>query len=174
MKKYWLLLLLIGTGIMIVVMAKTGATLKTPDTPKGILDLEFAYNSSKTATVLNAWAPNGNVDNISAAKINTYLDFIFLFFYSFFLFFTCDKIARITKSKLGAFIANGALYAGILDVVENAGMLMTLSGGASGTTAFITTFCSVIKWALAIAAVLYLLGGCIQLLLQKKFSLLLA
>ena len=159
---------------MIIVMAKTGATLKTTATPKGILDLEFAYNNSKTATVLNAWAPNATVDNISAAKINTYLDFIFLFFYSFFLFFACDKIARITNNKMGSLIANGALYAGILDVVENAGMLMTLSGGASGTTAFITTFCSVIKWAFAIAAVLYLLGGCVQLMVQKKFRLLLS
>lgn len=174
MKKYALLILLIGTCIMIVVMTKTGASLKTATTPKGILDLEFAYNTSKTTIVLNAWAPNSNIDNTGAAKLNTYLDFIFLFFYSLFLFFTCDKIARITKNKTGSLIANGALYAGLLDVIENAGMLMTLSDGGSGTTAFITTFSSVIKWALAIAAVLYVLVGSVQLLISKRFGSLLA
>jgi len=155
-------------------MTKTGATLKTPATPKGILDLEFAYNTGATTTVLNAWLPNGTIDNTSAAKTNTYLDFIFLFFYALFLFFTCDKIARITKNKIGALIANGALLAGFLDVIENAGMLITLSGSGSGKVAFITTFCSAIKWALAVIAVVYVLAGIVQLIISKKIRLLFA
>jgi hypothetical protein len=170
MKKYLLLILLLGNVVMIVVMTKTGATLKTPATPKGILDLEFAYNTSKAAIVTTAWAG----DNTGAAKINTYLDFIFLLFYSLFLFFTCDKIARITKSKAGTLIANGAMYAGILDIVENAGMLMTLSGNTSGTVTFLTAACSIIKWVLALGAAVYCLGGFIYIITQKKLKLLLA
>ena len=170
MKKYLLLILLVGTVVMIVVMTKTGATLKTPATPKGILNLEFAYNPTKAAIVTTAWAGN----NIGAAKTNTYLDFIFLFFYSLFLFFACDKITRITKSRVGTLITNGALYAGILDIVENAGMLITLSGSGSGTTAFITTFCSLIKWALALLAAAYCLAGLIYIISKKKMKLLLA
>jgi len=174
MKKYSLLFLLLGTLIMIVVMAKTGATLKTPATPKGILDLEFAYNTEKTTAVITAWQPSNSVsfDNIAAAKLNTMLDFIFLFFYSLFLFFTCDKMARISKSKMGILIANGALWAGVLDVLENTGMLFTLSGNGSAMIAFVTTLCSVIKWGLALAAVLYLLGGFVQLVINKKLQLL--
>jgi hypothetical protein len=177
MKKYLLLLLLIGTIIMIVIMIKTGATLKTAVTPKGILDLEFAYNSTKTTTVTNAWAANNIVDNIAAAKINTYFDFIFLFFYSLFLFFTCNKIARFSTgafSKAGLLIAKGALLAGILDVAENAGMLVTLSGSALSSVAFITTSCAVIKWGLALLAVIYCLAGLIGLILHKKINLLFA
>jgi hypothetical protein len=175
-KKRGILILLAGTIIMMVVMAKTGASLNTAATPLGILDLEFAYNNAKTAAVLNAWSlqPGNTIDNISAAKINTYLDFIFLLFYSLLLFFTCDKIAVINKSKTGVSIANGAIWAGLLDIVENGGMLMTLSGNGSATVAFITSFCSIIKWGLAIAAVLYALGGIIQLTFQKKFHLLLS
>jgi hypothetical protein len=170
-KKTGLLLLLLGTIIMMVVMAKTGASLKTPLTPKGIIDLEFAYNTAKTNVVLAAWGPlhGEGANNITAAIINTCLDFIFLFFYSLLLFFTCDKIALINKSKMGLSIANGAIWAGLLDIVENAGMLMTLSGNGSGTVAFITTFTSIIKWGLVIAAVLYALGSIIQLLIQKRF-----
>jgi hypothetical protein len=90
------------------------------------------------------------------------------------LFFTCDKIGRITKSKLGISMANGAIWAGLLDIVENAGMLMTLSGNGSGTVAFITSFCAIIKWGLVIAVVLYALGGIVQLIIRKQLSLLLA
>jgi hypothetical protein len=111
MKKYALLILLIGTAIMIVVMTKTGATLKTAATPKGILDLEFANSISKVTTVTAAWAPNNEVDNIGAAKTNTWLDFIFLVFYSLFLFLSCKKIGLISNGsfgKAGILIAKGA------------------------------------------------------------------
>jgi hypothetical protein len=174
MKKYALLILLLGTLIMIVVMGKTGAPLKTAATPNGILNLEFAYDTVKTNTVIQAWSAGDNNNIISDAQINTYLDFIFIFFYALFLFYTCDKIARISKSKAGAMIANGIIWAGLLDILENAGMLMTLSGKVSGTAAFMTTFFSVLKWGLVIVAVLYLLFGAIQLIAQKKIKWLFA
>jgi hypothetical protein len=177
MKKYSLLFLLLGTLVMIVVMTKTGATLKTPATPKGILDLEFAYNTSKADIVTTAWAPTETINNIGAAKINTLLDFIFLFFYALFLFFTCKKMARLSNgafSKAGMLLANGALAAGFLDVLENAGMLYTLSGPASGTVALFTTICSAIKWVLALLAAVYCLAGLFYTISQKKMSALLA
>lgn len=175
-KKTGILLLLLGTIVMIGVMVKTGASLKTAATPKGIIDLEFAYNTAKTNVVLSAWNPQpGDAVNIKkAAIINTCLDFIFLLFYSLLLFFTCDKIALINKSKMGVSIANGAIWAGLLDIIENAGMLMTLSGNGSATVAFITAFCSIIKWGLVIAAILYALAGIIKLAIHKKFGLLLS
>ncbi len=175
MKKYALLFLMIGTIIMIVVMAKTGATLKTPTTPKGILDLEFAYNTTKTTIVTASWAPNNIIDNISKAKINTYYDFIFLLFYSFLLFFTCKKIAKKhtgSTGNAGLLIAKGVLLAGMLDILENMGMLITLSGHSSSAIAMFTTICSVIKWGLVIIAVGYCLAGLIYLIWQRKISFL--
>lgn len=68
---------------MIVVMAKKGAALKTPQTPSGIINLEFAYDAAKTAAVNRAWEEANN--NIHTAKWNTYFDFTFLGFYSLFL-----------------------------------------------------------------------------------------
>lgn len=177
MKIQWRIpLLFAGTVIMMVVMAKTGASLKTPATPKGIIDLEFAYSTTKANIVTNAWAwqPGKSTDNNSVARINTYIDFIFLIFYALFLFFTCDRIAWLTKSNTGERIANGAIWAGLLDVIENAGMLYTLSGHGSGIMAFITTCCALIKWLLVIAAAGYAVVGIIQLLRHKKIRLLFA
>ncbi|MEO6540172.1 MAG: hypothetical protein ABIN74_04235 [Ferruginibacter sp.] len=170
MKKLLLPFFFIGSMAMIVVMAKTGATLKTPAAPMGILDLEFAYNSAKTTPILNSWAPAANTDNIAAAKTNTFWDFLFLFFYAGFLFLACKKIASALKGpveKAGNLIAKAALLAGFLDIIENAGMLLTLSDRGSSTVAFCTTFFSVIKWVLALIAVLYVLTGLLVLAYRK-------
>ena len=69
-------------------------------------------------------------------------------------------------------IARGALWAGFLDVLENVGMLITLSGSSREGIAFATTFCSTIKWVLVIVAVVYLLAGIVQLLIGRKMLLL--
>jgi hypothetical protein len=167
MKKYTIPFFLLGSLVMIYVMAKTGAPLKTASTPLGILDLEFAYNTAKTSSVINAWATS---DNIAAAKLNTWLDFLFLFFYSFFLFFASKRIAGTFQgvvAKTGQLVAKGALAAGFLDILENMGMLIALNSHISGSIAFCTTFFSVIKWGLAIIAVLYVITGTLALAYRK-------
>jgi hypothetical protein len=172
MKKQLLPFLFVGTMLMIFVMSKTGATLKTTATSMAILDLEFAYNKTKVWSTINAWSPNAIVNNISKAKINTYLDFIFLTFYALFLFFLCKKIAETNKSNIGLLIAKGALVAGVLDILENIGMLISLSGNVYGAVAIFTTFLAALKFILLIAALLYvLIGG--FLFIKKTTSVLL-
>ena len=170
MKKLLLPFFFLGSIAMMVVMLKTSASLKTDATPMGIIDLEFAYNTTKTSAIINAWAPTAELDNIAAAKINTYCDFLFLFFYAGFLFLACKKIAaKITGpvAKAGNIIAKAALLAGFLDVLENAGMLLTLNNQGSSTVAFCTTFISIIKWGLALIAVLYVLTGLLVLTYRR-------
>jgi len=77
-------------------------------------------------------------------------------------------------SKAGILFAKGALIAGFLDILENAGMLYTLSGPTSETVALYTTICSVIKWVLALLAAFYCLAGLFYAISQKKMSALLA
>ena len=172
MKNILLIVFFIGTIVMMVVMARTGAPLKTTDTPLGILDLEFAYNTARVNKVIRAWMPASteSFGKIETAKWNTYLDFIFLFFYAGFLSLACKRIAQNIKgpvAKAGGFIAAGALLAGFLDVLENIGMLMALSGSITTGIAFLTTFFSIIKWILAATAVLYALSGLVSLGLNR-------
>lgn len=162
MKKINWLFLVAGTFIMMFIMASTGRTLKTSATPLGILNLEFAYNSHKVNTVLDAWSPgrSNGTDNIRVAIKNTWLDFIFLFFYSLLLFYACMIISGTFSGflqKLGLLLAMGALNAGLLDIAENAGMLISLNGFTSNSISMFTTICSLIKWALALSALAYVL-----------------
>lgn len=160
MRKYFFPIVAVGSLVMVILMSKTSATLKTPATPLGILNLEFAYNAAKAGTVLNAWQPNERIDNIEIAKFNTWLDFIFLFFYSLFLYKASKMLSgtyKGTLQKTGLLLANGAILAGLLDIMENAGMLFTLQGNINNAILLLTTAVSIIKWILALAAVAYLL-----------------
>lgn len=150
-------------------MAKTGATLKTPATAIGIIDLEFAYSSEKAFTVINAWK-NGPVDKIPAAKNNTFFDFIFLFFYSLFLYHTCKLIAVSFSGFLwitGRLTAKLTLAAGLLDVFENVGMLITLQGHISDGCSLLTFIFSITKWIIILAAVMYIITSGSLILYQK-------
>jgi hypothetical protein len=165
-----LIFLAAGSLIMMKVMVQTGATLKTPSTPLGILNLEFAYTAEKALAVILAWTGLIPADNVLAAIVNTWLDFIFLLFYSLFLYQACRMLSlKHTRllSTAGHFIAKGALIAGLLDVFENIGMLLTLNGYISNTVALLTFLFSIVKWLLVLAAVLYILIAGLWLLYGK-------
>jgi hypothetical protein len=170
MKKILIPLFLLGTGFMMYLMAETSALLKTPATPMGIINLELANNTAKTNVVINAWAPTASSDKIDVAKINTYWDLLFLFFYAGLLYLLCNFIAANTTgiiSKAGYLIANAAILAGIADVMENTGMLFSLNGLVSYIVSFCTAFFSVIKWSLVTIALLYVLVGLLLVAYQK-------
>jgi len=165
-----LLFLAVGSLVMMIIVAQTGATLKTPATPLGILNLEFAYTAEKAFAVILAWTGLIPADNVFAAIINTWLDFIFLLFYALFLYQASTMLAiRHTGllSTVGNFLSKGSLAAGILDVFENIGMLLTLNGHISNPVSLLTFLFSIVKWILAIAAVLYILLAGSSLLYKK-------
>jgi len=160
-----------GTIIMLIVMGKTGAILKTNTTPHGILNLEFASNTQKVNAILHAWQKNTTSNNIKAATINTLLDFIFLIFYSLFLNKLCNIIADKLSGLLvvaGRIIAYSALAAGVLDIIENTGMLLSLNGHINSETAIITFTAASIKWLLVIAILLYVMVGGLIALVKKS------
>ena len=172
LKNRRLIILLAGTLLMTAVMTIHGASLKTPGTPKGILNLEFAYNTAQASSVLNAWAATSVTNNIIQAKMNTWLDFIYLFFYSLFFFDACQLLASSFSGSIritGNLLAKGALIAGMLDILENTGMLLTLNGQLSEYTTLLTFIFSISKWALVIAAIMYvaLMGS---LLVKRKIG----
>ncbi len=151
-------------------MAKTGATLKTPATPGGILTLEFAYDVPKATSVINTWTGFPSFDHKFAAVINTRLDFIFIFFYALLLYDSCKLIAANSNGSfhaIGNFLAKGALAAGGFDILENFGMLMTLHGPISDNYTLLTFIFSFSKWLLVIAAALYTLIAGAQVLYKK-------
>ena len=170
MKKILLPLFLVGTVTMMVIMAQTSALLKTPAAPMGIINLELANTIVKTNAILNSWAPTTTTDKIETAKINTYNDFLFLFFYAGFLFLLCKTIAANIDGvfkKAGRILATATLLAGFCDVLENIGILFSLNQLISPVVSFCTALFSVIKWGLVTIAILYAVFGLLVLAYRK-------
>lgn len=177
MQRFFLPFFLTGTMIMVFVMGKTGAPLKTTATPNGILNLEFAYNKVKVQEVVDAWTFSAihSTDNIRVAQVNTWWDFIFLFFYAPLLFLLLKKIsARFSQTshlhKIARLLTIPALLAGALDIIENFGMLQSLGGNISTGIALITFIPSLIKWLLVVCIIAFLLYAIPTAFLTKKDS----
>ncbi|MCP9750652.1 hypothetical protein EGI32_06675 [Ferruginibacter sp. HRS2-29] len=171
-----------GTLVMVVVMSITGKPLKTPETPSGIIALELAGNKAEVEEVLTAWGfpffanPEGRARGfrsmaavfghtgakIKAAKQNTYYDFIFILFYTALFYMLCKATVRWLNNQghttfLGTFLSKAVIVSAFLDVIENTGMLLSLSGNISDGSAAITFIASIIKWSIVAITILYLL-----------------
>jgi hypothetical protein len=59
--------------------------------------------------------------------------------------------------KLGLWLSKAAVFAGMLDILENCGMLVTLGGTHSNLVAAVTAVCALIKWLFVLLAILYVL-----------------
>ena len=83
-------------------MAYTGHPLKQSNSKsKNIICLEFANTAPKVQSIINAWQSetiNGKTI-LENARINTYWDFMFIFFYSTSLFFAHRSMAKPAKRE---------------------------------------------------------------------------
>ncbi len=169
----WAILLAgIATVFMIAVMVKSGAPLKTSVTPAGILHLEFAYTADQVQHVLAAWPSGQNSFLINPARLNTWLDFAFILSYAILLYQLCLWIA-FNHPKLyviGKWMATSSLAAAALDVLENVGMLWSISGSISETNSIFTFTCAAMKWLIVIFVLVFILVGTIAILVKKRIS----
>lgn len=168
MQKIKFIVSLIGTIIMIFIMGVTGSKLKTPSTPHGILNIEFANTPTKAAKIINAWDNN----LIQIAQNNTYWDFVFLLFYSFFFYNLCKWIYHLLPNnkygKLGLQFAKLSILTGFLDIIENLYILKVLTKNYTNMDLTIMTTVSYIKWILVVAIILFCLIGFVYRLSKGK------
>lgn len=168
-----LLPLFIGTITLIIILQQQGKVLRTPKTKWGIVSLELAKTKEEADIVLNTWEQE-IINGTSIARKNIRLDFIFIFFYSLYLFAACRKIryhSQKWQKKAGKNFAYMALAAGCFDVAENILMLKALNGNYDVITTLITFVCAVTKFALAGFAVVYIFLGFPRLFRSQYYKI---
>lgn len=137
----------------------------------GILSLEFAKTKQQADAITATWK-NKNVHY--TAIVNTSIDFIFIFFYSLYLFAACYwfslKQTGVMK-KISQTIALFGLTAGLLDCVENYFLLKMLSFTISNTETAFTFGAASVKFLLAAVAVIWILIQLFFLLIPKPKTL---
>lgn len=131
-----------------------GAGLVTPDTPLGIINLEFCNSRQELALILISW-PDG------IAEWNVVLDFLFLLSYgSLFYFGTKFLYIRADKTRFMAFASfmlKLSVLPAFLDIVENILLLFTLNQLQLDFTLAVTPVLAGAKFITAAILVLYLL-----------------
>lgn len=149
-----LISLFAGTVVMIAVMRWHGGPLITPVSDAGIVSLELAKTKERTAVITNYWNENGL---LRTAITNTYIDFIFILFYSLFLYSYCFFISTKQQPRpavISRTLGMGALVAGLCDVIENYFILQQLQQAPTETFAFLAWLFASIKFVLLGAAVM--------------------
>jgi hypothetical protein len=152
MRKF--LLALAATIVVFIILRWQSAPLVTSSTPTGILALEFCRSVAQVDAIIAAW-------NITVARWSVIIDFGFLAAYGALFYFGCVYFAaRFRYSGLRRFgraMVPFSLVAPLLDVVENIGMLITLSGVRNNGLLQFTCYTAWLKFACAAVVVLYLL-----------------
>jgi hypothetical protein len=152
-----LLFLFAGTSVMIAVMRWHGAPLITPVSKVGIVSLELAKTKDTASLIIDTWRKKeGNI--IQQAISNTYIDFVFLVFYSFFLYAYCFFISKKQQpwaASISRTLALGALTAGLCDIVENYFMLQMLQQSVTESYAFLSWLFAMIKFVLLVIVIVW-------------------
>jgi membrane-associated HD superfamily phosphohydrolase len=139
------------TLVMILVMRWQGSALVTPQSPKGIIDLEFAKTPERLQQLQLF------MDREKVAQ-NIYLDFLFIAAYCWFLVAACRYIQLKTNwNKWSNMFLSLAIAAAMFDVFENFLMLLIFNGRFQPSLMEVVFYTALVKFVFAGAVVLYLL-----------------
>ncbi len=170
----WLrLLLLLGSAAASLWLIGTHRSALEPavdDSDYGIVAFEFAGSPDEAEKILDDW----NEDGREAARDAIRIDYGFLVAYTVLLALACGSLALILDGwawgwfeSLGWWLAGLMPLAGLLDAVENTALLRVLdgyeSGSISGTATRLAAGAAAVKFAIAIAAGLYVLSALVAL-----------
>lgn len=132
--------------VMILITRWQGSSLVSPQSPGGIIDLEFAKTRERFLQLQLFW-------NSETVLQNIYLDFLLIIAYAWFLVTACKAV----HNKWSAVFSGLALSAAAFDVLENFLMILVVNGRFSPSVLQIVFYCSAVKFILAGLVVLYLL-----------------
>jgi hypothetical protein len=129
-----------------------------PPSAWGIVDLEVAFASGRARKIVEDWTHRGL---LASAKRGVNLDWPFVVLYSAALAFAGVIAARAAggaellsgghADTLAAVLAYAAWTAGVLDWIENCGLLAMLRGRLAQPAPALTGAVSALKWAIIAA-----------------------
>lgn len=142
---FGLLALPVAAG-MGVYLKYQGARLKPP----GIIGFEFAFTAAKAKRIIDSWS-----DYRDVAVKQVRADYLFIAGYTCSLLFICFHAADYARQSGHGNLASaadlagyGALLAGVLDCIENVGLLRMLAGHISTPVVLVTSLSAAAKFAL--------------------------
>ena len=162
------LLLTAATVLCTLWMGWFGAVLNTEVAPQGIVSFELARTQVQSAAILASWDGYAR----GAAMLVQGVDFLYLLLYPAWLALAAAGLAGSlggAPGRLGRVVSVAVLFAIPLDAVENYALNMQLLHGADGAMAALAYWCAVPKFALVLAALVYVVtAGCLRLATRRS------
>ena len=136
------------------VLTAQGQQLTNGAAPQGIVSYEFGWSAERTKQILDSWK-----SAIRPAKIQLWLDFLFLALYPPTLSLCCAMLSESrfnSMAAVGVFLSWAVLAAGPIDATENVALLRMLEHGAASTPSRIAAWCAGLKFMLVYSCLGYL------------------
>ena len=160
-----LLILIIINSITIRIF---DAPLKNEICERGIISFELAKDLDKTVNILNSWDTNAKIN----MSLSLGFDFLFLLVYSSFIaLLTFNINNRLWKNKsfykFGNLLIILIFIAAFFDVIENIALIKLLLGDLKQLWSSVAYYFAVIKFAIVLFCIIYLLINWFILFLKK-------
>lgn len=127
--------------------------LMRPFSPANIVQFELAKTVESAQHIITEWGTEG----VSKARISIYLDFVFIFLYTWTIDLGCKVSAAFSANEklmvAGAFFSRAIWFAGSCDLIENFAMLFTLSS-INELTVSVAFYFGIIKFTIVVLALL--------------------
>ena len=140
----------------------------TEDGAPGIVPFEMAGSEERAREILGEWGE----DRHDTARASLIVDFPYLVVYSAFLALAVTAVADASRrprlARIGPALAWGALGAGLFDAIEDIALLRMVAGHVDQPNPAIARWAATVKFALAGAALVYVLAGLVVRLVDRR------
>ncbi len=143
-----------------------GTDLQSEQTPLGIVSFELANNFETAKHMMDTVG-------IKPMQFNTGLDFVFIIAYTSFFLLCCKALMNNYRSSglktIGLIFLELSVLVGVLDLVENIAMLITLGGYGSNLSVTISHWAAITKFSLAAFVAVYItIASILMYFISKK------
>ena len=165
-----LVLSILATLALMVTLSALGAPLRTDASPAGIVSFEFAGSLAAAQHMIVSWGETGR----TYAGLNLGLDYLFLIAYPFSIGLACVMVSRRLRDRGGGFsnlgigLAWGQGAAGLLDALENYGLIRVLLGTRIESWPTVSRIAATGKFALVALGLTYVLVALVASLIWKR------
>jgi len=154
---------------LIVVLSLIGRPLITEVAIYGIVSFEFSGDAESAAAIIDSWDQAARL----SAALSLGLDYMFILAYSTAISLACLWTADVTRdygwplTHLGSVLAWGQWAAGILDAIENLGLILILIYGVGKPWPELASFTALIKFILVFCGLSYAFYGLVVSLIVR-------
>ena len=164
-RTFWLFLILMLLATFVLQMID--GSLQTAAAPQGIVSYELAGNVGTAGSILASWDANAQLH----AAFSLGFDYLYMLAYAVTLalavLWLADGLPGLL-GNVGVLLAWGMGAAGLADAVENYFLWQMLVSGPSDTAAMAARWAAMLKFALIILAILYIVFVLLSNLFRKK------